>query len=963
MFLNLKLKKTMVAGILCATLVSPSHAFVGVAVQIAGGLIELGMARARFGDMMDANVSIQAGDYPKAYATVKQGFLANAASNGEKIDFDEILRLRKLNEWSFQPEQAKDFELLLLSQEARFLASDSPMIRSYYYFFRTQSAEKLDKRSQKRYFLRKTLAEAKSIVDQQVSSPDLIRFDFGKADGAAKDEKRKMEFQMYDNYINFLNNEALAALSDGQELDALALKKQSVELFDKVLADVRKINPNLEQMTGLILREKSMLPYFAYYAGEEKSADVVIDGLLKTNNFPSLLDMLIKAGRAEDAELVAKSMLISLNKATKVDPANRTLFTSLLTQALFAQGKYAEAEKLIVTTIEQIKSANPGLPVAGENMVESEALVLLNTFLAEAYLRQPGKESQAKAATLHSLAHVNTYLRTYGKLPLRRYLVSNELWRGILGSQLTLLASSSENAEQILEVMQLVKNSEVADVLGEVAARFATGEGEMSQLIRRTQDLRMELKAVDKRLSEPKPEAAQAQTAVPQVELKEKRQQLYKELSANNDELFRRFPDYAELTKPALVSLSELSRLVTAKEALLSWFIGEKESILIVAKAGQVRSFKIQAGREVLSKLVEDMHRQLDPATGNLADFDFNTAHKLYSLLLKPAASMLNGISHLHIVSDGIVGSLPFSVLLTEKFEGKKNQLAHAPWLIKKYSFSVLPAISSLRSLRRTAKASQANQPFVGIGDPLFSDHPTLGGKPTLAAARTFKVRNVLAGGIADPQSLRSVPSLPETADELEAIAVSLGSNAKSLYLREQATEKNVRSLPLKNYQVIAFATHGIVSDDIKGVSEPGLLLTPPAVASEEDDGVLTASEVAGMKLDADWALLSACNTAAADGKPGAEGLSGLAKAFAFAGARSLVVSHWSVISDSTVALNSKMFHTYTSTKVSKSEAQRQAMLNLINSPNGKFAHPTYWAPFVIVGDGGEVGRNTSARK
>jgi CHAT domain-containing protein len=96
------------------------------------------------------------------------------------------------------------------------------------------------------------------------------------------------------------------------------------------------------------------------------------------------------------------------------------------------------------------------------------------------------------------------------------------------------------------------------------------------------------------------------------------------------------------------------------------------------------------------------------------------------------------------------------------------------------------------------------------------------------------------------------------------------------------------------------FATHGLMSGDLGGLAEPALVLTPPPEASPDNDGLLTASKIATLKLNASWVVLSACNTAAGDGTPDAGGLSGLAKAFFYAGARSLLVSHWSVPSQAT---------------------------------------------------------------
>src|SRR3990172_3225130 len=98
------------------------------------------------------------------------------------------------------------------------------------------------------------------------------------------------------------------------------------------------------------------------------------------------------------------------------------------------------------------------------------------------------------------------------------------------------------------------------------------------------------------------------------------------------------------------------------------------------------------------------------------------------------------------------------------------------------------------------------------------------------------------------------------------------------------------------------------MAGEFKGLAEPALVLTPPEKGSELDDGLLTAGEISQLKLNADWVILSACNTAAPDGTPGADGLSGLAKAFFYAGARSLLVSHWAVSSEATVALTTRMF-------------------------------------------------------
>jgi CHAT domain-containing protein len=125
------------------------------------------------------------------------------------------------------------------------------------------------------------------------------------------------------------------------------------------------------------------------------------------------------------------------------------------------------------------------------------------------------------------------------------------------------------------------------------------------------------------------------------------------------------------------------------------------------------------------------------------------------------------------------------------------------------------------------------------------------------------------------------------------------------------------------------------------------------------DDGLLTASEIAALKLDANWVILSACNTASPAGQPGAEGLSGLAKAFFYAGARALTASHWKVQSDSTVSLMTGAVKNFQQDhNIGRAEALRQAMQALMDGKvdNPNFAHPAYWAPFVVVGEGGPMG-------
>ncbi|MCE9520810.1 MAG: CHAT domain-containing protein [Alphaproteobacteria bacterium] len=220
------------------------------------------------------------------------------------------------------------------------------------------------------------------------------------------------------------------------------------------------------------------------------------------------------------------------------------------------------------------------------------------------------------------------------------------------------------------------------------------------------------------------------------------------------------------------------------------------------------------------------------------------------------------------------------------------------------------------------------------------------------SSANAGSVASVFRGNEPDPKKLRRLAPLPATGPELRALAKTLGaSETADVYVRERATEAQVKTLDLSKKRVIAFATHALMAGDM-GLGEPGLVFTPPASASERDDGYLSASEVARLNLRADWIILSACNTAAGD-TPGAAGLSGLARAFFLAGSKSLLVSHWPVWDNAAMRLTTgAVANMQKNPAQGRGQALRQSMLTLMNDKSAAyFAHPAAWAPFILVGE------------
>ncbi len=357
--------------------------------------------------------------------------------------------------------------------------------------------------------------------------------------------------------------------------------------------------------------------------------------------------------------------------------------------------------------------------------------------------------------------------------------------------------------------------------------------------------------------------------------------------------------------------------------------------------------------------------------------FDLALAHELYAALLGPVEDLIAG-KHLLVVPSDPLSKLPFHVLVAEPplvaIPAGAGGYAQVAWFAKRAAITVLPSVASLNALRRFAKQSRATDPFVGFGNPLLvgSDgadrtawtKQSCPRSPAVVVAKADRrgrpSAKLLRGGVANIDELRRQPPLPETADELCAVARLLGAPAGTVHLGQNATERNLKTLSaagtLARARIVHFATHGLLATETQAVAqhaEPALILTPPDKAAGEDDGLLTASEVTQLKLDADWVVLSACNTGAGgNDTSGGEALSGLARAFFYAGARALLVSHWAVDSEATVELITKAFEEIkTDPRVGRAEALRRSMRALIGR-GGRNAHPAVWAPFVVVGEG-----------
>jgi CHAT domain-containing protein len=357
----------------------------------------------------------------------------------------------------------------------------------------------------------------------------------------------------------------------------------------------------------------------------------------------------------------------------------------------------------------------------------------------------------------------------------------------------------------------------------------------------------------------------------------------------------------------------------------------------VITKDKSEFKYKYSVDEKILP-LIKSIRNSISYKNGALTKFDFNSSYDLYGELIEPFHDYISDKKDLIIVPHGSLLSIPFEILVDQI--PKNKSLQNENWLIKKYNITYFPSISSYHAMKKLKKIEFKNH-FAGFGDPKLSKT----NKKIVSNNKIDLNKIFLRGGLANVDEIRQFAELPKTANELKLVSGFF--DKKDIFLRENFNEKKIKSINLKNYTVLSFATHGIVANEISGAIEPGLITSPPTEGTLEDDGVLNTSEIKNLDLNAELVILSACNTAAGDGSSSAEGLSGLTSAFFYAGARSLLVSHWYVEDESTVNLMTQTFSNLGENS-DFSEALRNSKLSMIE--NQETSHPIFWAPFVLVG-------------
>jgi CHAT domain-containing protein len=557
--------------------------------------------------------------------------------------------------------------------------------------------------------------------------------------------------------------------------------------------------------------------------------------------------------------------------------------------------------------------------------------------------------------------------------------------QSVVEGYMRLLAQTSREVEktgaETFALADAVRGQSVQKALAASSARMTAKDPALADLARNEQDLGKQIGAqlgiLNNMLALPPSERDEKDVRATNAALEKLRAERVKA----RQEINRRFPTYADLVDPKPPSVEQVRAVLLPGEALISFYLGREASFVwAVPKDGAVAFAAIPASALDIEAKVRALREALEPQAAMVSDippFDTGLAHELYAQLLQPVEHAWKPARKLIVVTNGALGLLPLSLLPTAPVKVAEGGPAFSgyrdvPWLARTHAVTLVPSVAALRTLRALPPGKPTRSTLIAFGDPYFSEKQAAesGEAPIeVADAGGLATRGVPLRRRSSPQTrgvdsaeLALLPRLPDTADELRSMALALQTNAATaLHLGKAANEKTVKTTDLSNFKIVAFATHGLVPGELDGLIQPALALSAPQVAGVDGDGLLTMEEILTLKLDADWVVLSACNTGSGAGA-GAEAASGLGRAFFYAGTRAILVTNWSVHSQSARELVTDLFRRQaTQSGLSRGEALQQAMLGLIDGKGFvddkgqtvfSYAHPLFWAPYSIIGDG-----------
>ncbi|HEX5184292.1 MAG TPA: CHAT domain-containing tetratricopeptide repeat protein [Allosphingosinicella sp.] len=486
-------------------------------------------------------------------------------------------------------------------------------------------------------------------------------------------------------------------------------------------------------------------------------------------------------------------------------------------------------------------------------------------------------------------------------------------------------AVGAGDREAAFRLAQKMMESEAGRAAQAAAARARANDPKTADLLRARQDSALALEALlDRQLRLAGRGADPATIQAVDAERKATAARL-----AEQTEAIRARAPYilaAEIVEPLDFLDTQMS--LRSNEALLVAAVGETRTALFAVTTRGIVMASSEGGAERVNGLVRRLRAGLTPeAAARGVPFDFAASAALHAMLLPPRIRAAIAGRRLLVSANSGLAALPFALLAPA---ARRPSLRNAHWLIRDHAIVTLPSVAGIRMARRDGERKRVDA-FVAIGAPKLA--PAAPG-----GALAFRSANLA-------RQVRDLPALPGAEPELRALGGALAARRQTILTGGHATEAAIRGADLAHADVLAFATHGVTAGQLEGLEEPALVVTPDGA----DDGLLTASEIMRLRLDADWVLLSACDTAAGSAND-ETGLAGLARAFLYAGGRNLLASHWAVRDDAAAYLSVETVKGY-GNGADPAEALRRAMLRMIDGhPIPGSSQPINWAPFVFVG-------------
>jgi CHAT domain-containing protein len=526
-----------------------------------------------------------------------------------------------------------------------------------------------------------------------------------------------------------------------------------------------------------------------------------------------------------------------------------------------------------------------------------------------------------------------------------------DLFPLVMGSNKAGLLSQKKSFDYAFSLLQAAASTRAGDAADKFVQRFISNTGNISELVREEQDLSNQFVLIEKLLIEEMSRNTKNHQSA-ETQLRRRLLDLEGRRKTVGDRLIVQAPNYIEITGPPAIKAEDIQSVLADDEALVAILPGSKSYVWLVTR-NATHWAEIPVSTAVLNNQVKALRASL-----TAGKFDLLLAHRMYRQLFSPIIDKLSGKKRLSIYASGALSSIPLQILVTKNPAGKGYK--NVDWMVKSFAITNVASVYSFMSLRTTVPHSRAPKPMIAFADPVFDQSLSQRGKQdSVISIAQRGITSFYRGEQADFSLIgRSLgrARLPGTRREVLAVAKSVNANAQDLYLGLAASPTTVRNAKLSDYRIVYFATHALVAGDIekfiKAKAEPAIALTFPKNPTSDNNGLLFASDVAQLKMDADWTVLSACNTAAGD-STGAEALSGLARAFIYAGSRSLLVSHWQVDDTRTARLMTNLFNiAQANPTLSHGEALQQAELRLLETAQkDEDANPRLWAPFVVIGE------------